>query len=288
MEHSKRMRACYSYKRKETFLSLNKIVFRNTGREILQDLISIQFLYVYDHTFSLFLSLSRNRTMDGESSPRASRMPNASDTIKYERKYHVEILGGFSLESRSDLAMPSDGNPRYTPYINPLCPRRDETCTARGLTFTICRYPSSIKSLLHPVKISRVVRGAELWQHFGVKGRAILQPDLRPPASHAVIPEHTSLLSACTSVCLSVCHHGFVIGRFLTTDRAGSCSISCILICAVLRKLCPVPVPTLDKKSLGIERTEPVLVSRETRFGIKLEQRAWIACLFGCKAYIRG
>lgn len=58
MEHSKRMRACYSYKRKETFLSLNKIVFRNTGREILQDLISIQFLYVYDHTFSLFLSLS--------------------------------------------------------------------------------------------------------------------------------------------------------------------------------------------------------------------------------------
>lgn len=216
MEHSKRMRACYSYKRKETFLSLNKIVFRNTGCEILQDLISIQFLYVYDHTFSLFLSLSRNRTMDGESSPRASRMPNASDTIKYERKYHVEILGGFSLESRSDLAMPSDGNPRYTPYINPLCPRRDETCTARGLTFTICRYPSSIKSLLHPVKISRVVRGAELWQHFGVKGRAILQPDLRPPASHAVIPEHTSL-----PVCLSVCLSSRFRYRTVSHDRSG-------------------------------------------------------------------
>lgn len=220
MEHSKRMRACYSYKRKETFLSLNKIVFRNTGREILQDLISIQFLYVYDHTFFLFLSLSRNRTMDGESSPRASRMPNASDTIKYERKYHVEILGGFSLESRSDLAMPSDGNPRYTPYINPLCPRRDETCTARGLTFTICRYPSSIKSLLHPVKISRVVRGAELWQHFGVKGRAILQPDLRPPASHAVIPEHTSL-PVCLYVCLSVCLSSRFRYRTVSHDRSG-------------------------------------------------------------------
>lgn len=167
-------------------------------------------------TLSFSFSLSRNRTMDGESSPRASRMPNASDTIKYERKYHVEILGGFSLESRSDLAMPSDGNPRYTPYINPLCPRRDETCTARGLTFTICRYPSSIKSLLHPVKISRVVRGAELWQHFGVKGRAILQPDLRPPASHAVIPEHTSL-----PVCLSVCLSSRFRYRTVSHDRSG-------------------------------------------------------------------
>lgn len=55
--------------------------------------------------------------MDGESSPRASRMPNASDTIKYERKYHVEILGGFSLESRSDLAMPSEIHAVYKPVM---------------------------------------------------------------------------------------------------------------------------------------------------------------------------
>lgn len=183
-------------------------------------------------------------------------MPNATDAIKYERKYHVEILGGFSLESRSDLAMPSDGNPRYTPYINPLCPGRDETCRARGLTFTICRrYPSSIKSLLHPVKISRVVRGGPSSANIsGSRVARYCNLTYDPP-----LPTQLYLNThRCLSVCLFVCHHGFVIGRFLTTDRAGSCSVpSCISICAVLRKLCSVPVP-LDKKSLAaIEPTKP-------------------------------
>lgn len=176
-------------------------------------------------------------------------MPNATDAIKYERKYHVEILGGFSLESRSDLAMPSDGNPRYTPCINPLCPGRDETCRARGLTFTICRrYPSSIKSLLHPVKISRVVRGGPSSANIsGSRVARYCNLTYDPP-----LPTQLYLNThRCLSVCLFVCHHGFVIGRFLTTDRAGSCSVpSCISICAVLRKLSSVPVP-LDKKSLA-------------------------------------
>lgn len=118
--------------------------------------------------------------------------------------------------------------------------RRDETCTARGLTFTICRYPSPIKSLLHPVKISESRKGGRSCANIsGSRVARYCNLTYDPPLPTQLYLKHTSL-PVCLYVCPSACHHGFVIGRFLTTDRAGSCPTSCILICTVLRKLCPI------------------------------------------------
>lgn len=157
--------------------------------------------------------------------------------------------------------------------------RRDETCTARGLTFTICRYPSPIKSLLHPVKISESRKGGRSCANIsGSRVARYCNLTYDPPLPTQLYLKHTSL-PVCLYVCPSVCHHGFVIGQFLTTDRAGSCPTSVHFDMRRAAKTVP------DKKSLAAIETElRSRVDPYSRFGIELEA----CCLFERKAYIRG
>lgn len=99
-----------------------------------------------------------------------------------------------------------------------------------------------------------------------------------PPLPTQLYLKHTSL-PVCLYVCPSVCHHGFVIGQFLTTDRAGSCPTSVHFDMRRAAKTVP------DKKSLAAIETElRSRVDPYSRFGIELDA----CCLFERKAYIRG
>lgn len=208
-------------------------VFQNTEREILQDLISIQFLC--DRTFSLFLF--RNRTMDVV----PSRMPNATDTMKYERKYQVEILGGFSfgiaLGSRDAIRWQSEIYAVYKPVMprdatrraQPEALRLQSAATRRPLNLYYTRWKSQ-----------RVVRGAGAVPTFRGQGS-------RDIATWPTTPRFPRSYTWNTHRCLSVCT--FVRPSVITVSLSASFSRPigpvlvrppCILICAVLRKLCPI------------------------------------------------
>lgn len=241
-------------------------VFQNTEREILQDLISIQFLC--DRTFSLFLF--RNRTMDVV----PSRTPNATDTMKYERKYQVEILGGFSfgiaLGSRDAIRWQSEIHAVYKPVMprdatrraQPEALRLQSAATRRLLNLYYTRWKSQ--------RVSRK-GGRSCANVSGSRVARYCNLTYDPPLLTQLYLKHTSL-PACLSVRLSVRLSSRFRYRPVSHDRSGR-FLSDLVHFDMRRAAKTVP----DKKSLAAIETElRSRVDPYSRFGIELEA----CCLF--------
>lgn len=121
MEHSKRMRACYSYKRKETFLSLNKIRIPEHGtRNPTRSYIHSVPLCLRPHFLSLSLSLSEQnngRWIVPSRVSDAKRQRHDKIREKVPRRNPGWIFIGIALGSRDAIRWQSEIHAVYKPVM---------------------------------------------------------------------------------------------------------------------------------------------------------------------------